>query len=106
MNVYPAEIEAALLLHPSVQDAVVIGVSDPKWGESGVAFVVLRLGEDLDVEGLSEFLAKRIAKYKIPGKFIPIAELPRTAYGKVVKLELRKLYELQSPDPSCSRERQ
>ena len=65
VNVYPAEIEGELLLHPAVQDAAVIGVPDPTWGEVGVAFVVPR-GDPPTAEELAAFLAERLAKYKIP----------------------------------------
>ena len=86
VNVYPAEIEAELVAHPSVSDAAVIAIPDDTWGEVGVAFVVGRVQE----EELSAYLALRIAKYKIPRRFIFIDALPRTPYGKVVKEDLRK----------------
>lgn len=91
VNVYPAEIEGQLVLHPSVSDAAVIGVDDPTWGEVGVAFVVAASGETIDPPALEAHLALRIAKYKIPKRIIAIDSLPRTPYGKVVKDELRKL---------------
>lgn len=87
VNVYPAEIEAALLQHPRVADAAVVAVSDPTWGETGVAFVVAR---DLDAAGVEEFLAARIARFKIPRRIVFVESLPRSAYGKVLKEELRK----------------
>ena len=96
VNVFPAEIEAALLLHPAVEDAAVVGVPDERWGEVGVAFVVGRSpgepGEELSPDGgeeeLSAWLAERLAKYKIPKTFRLVDELPRTPYGKVLKGEL------------------
>jgi fatty-acyl-CoA synthase len=91
VNIYPAEIEAELLQHPSVQDAAVVGVPDPTWGEVGVAFVVPR-AECPDAAALAAFLAARLAKYKIPKDYVYVASLPRTAYGKVVKGELREHY--------------
>ena len=90
VNVYPAEIEGELLLHPEVQDTAVIGVPDAKWGEVGVAFVVLR--RDLQADELSLFLASRLARFKIPREFVVLSELPRTPYGKVIKRELRENY--------------
>jgi len=87
VNVYPAEIEGELLLHAAVKDAAVIGVPDPTWGEVGVAFVVPR-GDPPTAEELTAFLAERLAKYKIPKRFVFIDALPRTPYGKVVKAEL------------------
>ncbi|HVR41648.1 MAG TPA: AMP-binding protein [Thermoanaerobaculia bacterium] len=87
VNVYPAEIEAALAAHPSVADAAVIAVEDETWGEAGVAFVV---AHDITSDELAAFLATKIAKYKVPRRFVFLEALPRTPYGKVVKDELRK----------------
>ena len=92
VNVYPAEIEGELLLHPSVHDAAVIGVTHETWGEVGVAFVVLRPGASANAEQLAEFLQGRLAKYKIPKEFVFRESLPRTPYGKVVKPELAAAY--------------
>jgi fatty-acyl-CoA synthase len=85
VNVYPAEIEAELVAHPAVNDAAVISVADEKWGEVGVAFVVGTASED----ELASYLTLRIAKYKVPRKFVFIDALPRTPYGKVEKEKLR-----------------
>ncbi len=92
VNVYPAEIEGELLLHPGVKDVAVIGVPDPTWGEVSVAFLVVGEGGNVSGEELSRFLAGRLARYKIPKQFISIEMLPRTPYGKVLKSELRKQY--------------
>ena len=92
VNVYPAEIEGELLLHPAVQDAAVAGVPDPTWGEVGVAFVVLRPGESLTKEELLAFAVTRLARYKLPREVVFVEALPRTAYGKVVKGELRERF--------------
>ncbi|HQU34554.1 MAG TPA: AMP-binding protein [Thermoanaerobaculaceae bacterium] len=92
VNVYPAEIEGELLLHPGVKDAAVIGVPHPTWGEIGVAFVVPQ-GEPVPAgDELAAFLARRIAKFKVPKEFVFVGSLPRTAYGKVVKGELAARY--------------
>ncbi|MDD5563710.1 MAG: long-chain fatty acid--CoA ligase [Thermoanaerobaculaceae bacterium] len=88
VNVYPAEIEGELLLHPGVKDAAVIGVPHPTWGEIGVAFVVPRGEPAPGGDELAAFLAGRIAKFKVPKEFVFTDSLPRTAYGKVVKGEL------------------
>ena len=92
VNVYPAEIEGELLLHPAVQDAAVVGVPDATWGEAGVAFVVVRPGETLTREALLAFAGTRLARYKLPKDVVFVEALPRTAYGKVVKGELRDAY--------------
>ncbi len=88
VNVYPAEIEGELLLHPAVKDAAVVAAPDPTWGEVGVAFVVPRGTPPPAPDELAAFLATRLAKYKIPKEFVFVDELPRTPYGKVVKGEL------------------
>ena len=94
VNVYPAEIEGELVLHPDVRDAAVVGVPHPTWGEVGVAFVVP--GERRPtIEDLTAFLAGRLAKYKIPREVRFVESLPRTPYGKVVKGELRERYETE-----------
>jgi fatty-acyl-CoA synthase len=85
VNIYPAEIEAELVAHPSVNDAAVIAVADETWGEVGVAFVVGSASED----ELASYLTLRIARYKVPRKFVFIDALPRTPYGKVEKEKLR-----------------
>jgi fatty-acyl-CoA synthase len=91
VNVYPAEIEGELLLHPGVRDAAVVGVPHPTWGEVGVAFVVAQDAPPSPDE-LIDFLAGRLARYKIPRELVFVDALPRTAYGKVVKGELRSRY--------------
>jgi len=89
VNVYPAEIEAELVRHPEVQDAAVVGVPDDKWGEVGVAFVVPLPGATPSAEALTAHLGERLARMKVPREYRFVAALPRTAYGKVVKAELR-----------------
>jgi len=88
VNVYPAEIEMELLTHPEVKDAAIVGVADAVWGEVGAAYVVARSPENPPSD-LAAFLAARVAKFKIPKSFHFVAELPRTAYGKVLKHALR-----------------
>ena len=88
VNVYPAEIEGALLLHPDLQDAAVAGVADAAWGEIGVAFVVCRPGRNVTGEVLSAFLGDHLAKYKRPRRYVFVEALPRTPSGKVVKAAL------------------
>ncbi len=89
VNVYPAEIEAELLQHPDLRDAAVVGVPHATWGEVGVAFLVAGARRPGDEE-LQAFLLERLAKYKLPRAFVFVEALPRTAYGKVVKGELRE----------------
>ena len=91
VNIYPAEVESALLEHPDVADAAVVGASHPTWGEVGVAFVVARSSPGPAPEELAEFLESRLAHYKIPKRFILVGELPRTAYGKVRRTALAEM---------------
>jgi fatty-acyl-CoA synthase len=86
VNVYPAEIEAELVQHPSVADAAVVAIPDDKWGEVGVAYVVAR---DVSADDLGSYLAGRLSKYKVPKRFVFVDSLPRTPYGKVEKGKLR-----------------
>ncbi len=92
VNIYPAEIEGELLLHPDVRDAAVVGVPHDTWGEAGVAFVVRREGASTGAAQLAAFLIAKLSKYKIPREFIFVDALPRTPYGKVVKGELRSRF--------------
>lgn len=88
-NVYPAEIENLLATHPDIADVAVLGVPDARWGESGVAFVVLRSGAELDDESLISWCASRIARFKCPTRFISVDSIPRSAAGKILKPLLR-----------------
>jgi fatty-acyl-CoA synthase len=90
INVYPAEIEAVLLSHPSVLDAAVVGVTDEKWGEAGVAFVITRhrASQASPTDEIEAHLRQHLAPYKLPKRVEVVDELPRTPYGKVKKHEL------------------
>jgi acyl-CoA synthetase (AMP-forming)/AMP-acid ligase II len=88
-NVYPAEVENALLNVPGVLDAAVIGVPDERWGETGRAYVVVEPGHD-DPAQLREELSARLARYKLPRDVVVVDELPRTTTGKIQKNVLRQ----------------
>ena len=90
-NVYPREIEEALLLHPAVVEACVVGMPHEKWGEAGVAVLVLEAGATATSEALLAHLEGRVAKYKWPARFAFWEELPKSGYGKVTKREVRRL---------------
>ncbi|SFC94019.1 acyl-CoA synthetase [Streptomyces aidingensis] len=99
-NVCPAEVEEALLDHPDIADCAVIGVPDETWGETGLALVVPRPGAALDPERIPPFLARTLARYKIPRSVLVVDELPRTASGKLLKNRLRARYApAAAPDP-------
>ena len=87
-NVYPRVIEEALYEHPAVLEAVVIGVADEYRGQAPKAFIVLRPGQEIDVEALHEFLKTRISKIEMPRDIEIRATLPKTLIGKLSKKEL------------------
>ena len=88
-NVYPAEVEDALLSLDGVADAAVLGVPDERWGEVGVAFVVLEPGATLSAEDVLEACRTRLARFKVPASVRFLDELPRSGMNKVLKDELR-----------------
>jgi len=90
-NIYPREVEEALLLHPGVLETSVIGRPHPDWGEEVVAFVVPKPGHEVDEAALDRLCLDSIARFKRPRRYIRIAELPKSSYGKILKTELRKL---------------
>jgi fatty-acyl-CoA synthase len=87
-NVYPRQVEAVYEEHPAVREVAVVGVPDPRWGEVGCAYVVARPGARLEPEALIDFGRERLAAFKVPQRFVFVAELPRTASGKVQKHRL------------------
>jgi len=88
-NVYPREVEEALLRHPDVVDAAVVGVPDATTGEAAHAFVVLRPGAAFDEPGLRAHAARRLARYKCPAAISVVDSLPHLPSGKVKRRELR-----------------
>jgi fatty-acyl-CoA synthase len=90
-NVYPRQVEVAYEAHPDVREVAVVGEPDARWGEVGCAYLVLRDGASLDAEALAAFGRERLAAFKVPKRFVRVAELPRTVTGKVQKHRLREL---------------
>jgi fatty-acyl-CoA synthase len=88
-NISSIEVEGAVLRHPAVDEAAVVGLPSEKWGETPHAFVVLRSGESLTEEELIAFVRDRIAHYKVPRGVTFVDELPKTATGKIQKFVLR-----------------
>ncbi len=88
-NVYSTEVEQALLAHPDVQDAAVIGVPDEKWGEKVVAVVQPYAGGSADAEAVRLFVRERIGGVKAPKEVLVWGDLPRSKVGKVLKTEIR-----------------
>jgi long-chain acyl-CoA synthetase len=87
-NVYPREVEEALLAHPKVREAAVVGLPDPEWGERVMACVVAEAGTG-EAE-LDAWCLARIARFKRPKEYVLLDALPKNAYGKVLKRELRE----------------
>lgn len=90
-NIYPAEIERVLLQHPDVSECAVIGRPDPRWDEVPVAYVIRRSGCRLEADELRTHLQAQLARYKVPRDIVFVADLPRTALGKVQHFLLKQL---------------
>ncbi len=91
-NVYPAEIERVLYDHPDVLEAAVVGVPDAKWGEVGLAAVVLKPGAKANEDALKDFLKTRLAAYKVPKRWVFLPSLPKSGAGKILKREIAARY--------------
>ncbi|MGB0867138.1 MAG: class I adenylate-forming enzyme family protein, partial [Granulosicoccaceae bacterium] len=89
-NIYPREVEEALLLHRGVQEVSVVGKPHPEWGEEVVAFVVIHGSESVDEQELDKHCLENIARFKRPKHYHFVGELPKNNYGKVLKTELRE----------------
>jgi O-succinylbenzoic acid--CoA ligase len=87
-NIYPAEIESALLTYPDVAEAGVCGQSDPQWGQVPIAFVRLHPDRQCTPEAILQTVARHLARYKMPRALYIVAELPRNSSGKLLRREL------------------
>lgn len=88
-NIYPSDLEGVLREHPSVADAAVVGVPSQTWGETPIAFVVARPAATVDADTLLQWVNGRVGKTQRVARLDLVAELPRSAIGKVLKRELR-----------------
>ncbi|MGZ8229683.1 MAG: long-chain fatty acid--CoA ligase [Burkholderiales bacterium] len=86
------DLENALVAHPDVQEAAVIAVPHPKWGERPLALVVARPGTSVSPQSLSAHLASRVASFARPDAYVFVPELPKTSTGKLMKAKLREQY--------------
>jgi acyl-CoA synthetase (AMP-forming)/AMP-acid ligase II len=91
-NIYPREVEEVICRHPAVFEVAVIGVPDAKWGETVKALVVPRPGAELTEAEIVEHCRRGLASYKKPSSVEFLDALPKNAYGKVLKRELRERY--------------
>ena len=91
-NLYPSELEAVLMRHPAVQEAAVVGIASEHWGETPVAFVVLRAVADVSPEELRAWFNERVGKTQRLADLRLVEALPRSAIGKVLKRSLRDAY--------------
>jgi fatty-acyl-CoA synthase len=89
-NISTVEVEHALMSHPAVLDAAVIGVRDEKWGERPKGFVVLRAGHSATEEELISHVRAKIARFKAPREVDIVVDLPKTSTGKIQKFVLRE----------------
>src|SRR5690606_36011051 len=87
-NVFPRELEDALIEHPAVQDVVVKGIPDPQWGQCLAAYVVVREGHTLTEEEVVDYAKQHVARFAVPRAVKFLDELPRNPTGKVMKREL------------------
>jgi acyl-CoA synthetase (AMP-forming)/AMP-acid ligase II len=92
-NVYPAEVERVLLEHPAVAEAAVLGVPDRRLGERVVAAVRLADGANASDAALRDHCRASLARYKVPDAIALVDSLPRNAMAKVIKRDLRHLFE-------------
>jgi long-chain acyl-CoA synthetase len=97
-NIYPREVEEALLTHPSVRETSVVGRPDAEWGETVVAFVVKDPAGALAEADLDRHCLDRIARFKRPKAYVFVDALPKNNYGKVLKTELRAMLERTGPE--------
>ncbi len=90
-NVYPAEVEFLLRSHPGIDAIAIIGVPDPKWGETGMAFVVPKKNSSLTPEDVILYCEGKLAKYKIPKYVHFLQELPKNDAGKIDRQRLKQI---------------
>ncbi|KKO04191.1 hypothetical protein LCGC14_0090910 [marine sediment metagenome] len=94
-NIYPSDLEAELRQHPELQDVTVIGVQSTSWGETPVGYVVTKSGADVNAEAVLEWFNARVGKTQRLNRVIITDELPRSAIGKVLKRELRDIFQAE-----------
>jgi acyl-CoA synthetase (AMP-forming)/AMP-acid ligase II len=91
-NISPEEVENVLRTHPKIDEAAVIGIPDPEWGQEPRAVVVLKKGKQASEEEIMEFCREKLSSFKRPRSVVFVDSLPRNVLGKVIKKELRENY--------------
>ena len=89
-NIYPKEIEDVIAAHPAVREVIAFGIPDREWGES-VAVAVVSDDPQLDEKAVLDFCRENLASFKKPKRVAFVAELPKNAYGKVLRREMRQV---------------
>jgi acyl-CoA synthetase (AMP-forming)/AMP-acid ligase II len=92
-NIYPKEVEDVIAAHPAVREVIAFGLPDPEWGES-VAVAIVRDSADLNEAAVLAFCRERLASFKKPKRVIFLDELPKNAYGKVLRRTLRERFQI------------
>lgn len=96
-NVSALEVQRELSMHPDIDSCAVVGVRDPFWGSAVSAAVIVRNGSALDKDTLRQWAKGRMAPHKVPQRVVVVSELPQNAMGKVIKPEVRALFEEETP---------
>ena len=91
-NIAPAEVESVLQSHPMIDEAVIIGITDPEWGQEPRAIVVLKEGANLTEQEIIDYTKPLLAGFKRPRSVVFVDALPRNVMGKVLRKQLRELY--------------
>jgi acyl-CoA synthetase (AMP-forming)/AMP-acid ligase II len=91
-NVFSSDVEAVLYQHPNVHEAAVIGIPDERYGEALMAVIVPVPGTTISEEAMIAHCRGKIGGYKIPRRFAFLDEMPKSALGKILKTELRRVY--------------
>ncbi|UGY11685.1 acyl-CoA synthetase [Phyllobacterium pellucidum] len=89
-NIYPREIEEKILSHPDISEVAVLGIPDPMWGEVGLAVCVPHDGASPDADAMIAWIDGKMARYKLPKRFVFWPEMPKSAYGKIAKKLIRE----------------
>ena len=86
------EIEETLRLHDSIVDCAVVGLDDEEWGETVAAAVIPKVSDGFNIEVLDAWMRTQIPAYRIPRKYLIVDSLPRNAMGKVIKMDVKKMF--------------